>query len=34
MKPLATLSLDLDDAWSYRKTHGDPGWKELPTYLD
>lgn len=34
MKPLATLSLDLDDEWSYRKTHGDPGWQDLPTYLD
>ncbi len=33
-KPFASLSLDLDNEWSYRKTHGDPAWKELPTYLD
>lgn len=31
----ATLSLDLDNEWSYLKTHGDNGrWKEYPTYLD
>jgi hypothetical protein len=33
-KPLASLSLDLDNKWSYMKTHGDPGWKSLPSYLD
>jgi peptidoglycan/xylan/chitin deacetylase (PgdA/CDA1 family) len=33
-RPLASLSLDLDNVWSYMKTHGDPGWQELPTYLD
>ncbi|MGH9183965.1 MAG: FAD-dependent oxidoreductase [Acidimicrobiales bacterium] len=33
-KPLAGLSLDLDDVWSYMKTHGDPGWEDLPSYLD
>lgn len=33
MKPLAPLSLDLDDKWSYLKTHGNPSWRELPTYL-
>ncbi|MBL8816749.1 MAG: polysaccharide deacetylase family protein [Planctomyces sp.] len=32
-KPLASLSLDLDNKWSYMKTHGDPGWESLPTYL-
>ena len=26
MKPLASLSLDLDNQWSYQKTHGDEGW--------
>ena len=31
---LASLSLDLDNAWSYLKTHGDPGWEALPSYLD
>ena len=33
-KPLASLSLDLDDKWSYLKTHGDPGWDRFPSYLD
>ncbi len=30
----ASLSLDLDNLWSYLKTHGDPGWKAFPSYLD
>lgn len=34
MKPLASLSLDLDNKWSYMKTHGDAGWEDFPTYLD
>jgi hypothetical protein len=33
-KPLASLSLDLDNKWSYLKTHGDPGWDAYPSYLD
>ena len=33
-KPLATLSLDLDNQWSYMKTHGDAGWETFPSYLD
>jgi peptidoglycan/xylan/chitin deacetylase (PgdA/CDA1 family) len=33
MKPPASLSLDLDNQWSYMKTHGDPGWETFPTYL-
>jgi hypothetical protein len=33
-QPLASLSLDLDNKWSYLKTHGDPGWERFPTYLD
>jgi len=33
-KPLASLSLDLDNQWSYMKTHGDPGWESLPSYLN
>jgi peptidoglycan/xylan/chitin deacetylase (PgdA/CDA1 family) len=32
-RPLASLSLDLDNKWSYLKTHGDPGWQSFPTYL-
>ena len=31
---LASLSLDLDNQWSYMKTHGDAGWEALPSYLD
>lgn len=33
-KPLASLSLDLDNLWSYMKTHGDSGWESFPSYLD
>jgi peptidoglycan-N-acetylglucosamine deacetylase len=33
-KPIASLSLDLDNQWSYMKTHGDAGWEDYPTYLD
>lgn len=33
-KPLASLSLDLDNKWSYMKTHGDAGWESFPSYLD
>lgn len=33
-KPIASLSLDLDNQWSYMKTHGDAGWKSFPSYLD
>jgi peptidoglycan/xylan/chitin deacetylase (PgdA/CDA1 family) len=32
-KPVASVSLDLDNKWSYMKTHGDPNWKSLPSYL-
>lgn len=33
-KPFSSLSLDLDNKWSYMKTHGDAGWESFPTYLD
>lgn len=33
-KPLASVSLDLDNQWSYMKTHGDQGWEEFPSYFD
>lgn len=33
-RPTASLSLDLDNQWSYMKTHGDPGWESYPSYLD
>ena len=32
-RPLASVSLDLDNLWSYLKTVGDPSWTSLPTYL-
>lgn len=32
-RPLAAVSLDLDDKWSYMRTRGDGRWKELPSYL-
>ncbi len=32
-RPLASVSLDVDNLWSYMKTHGDSGWEARPTYL-
>ena len=32
-RPLAALSLDMDDLWSYLKTAGDPGWKSHPSFM-
>lgn len=34
MKPVASISLDLDNLWSYLKTQGAPGWETFPSYLD
>ncbi len=33
MKPIASLSLDLDNKWSYLKTRGDRKWMSYPSYL-
>ncbi len=33
-KKIASISLDLDNQWSYMKTHGDAGWEDFPSYLD
>jgi peptidoglycan-N-acetylglucosamine deacetylase len=33
-KSIASVSLDLDNQWSYMKIHGDEGWDKYPTYLD
>ena len=33
-RSVASLSLDLDNQWSYQKTHGDAGWESYPSYLD
>jgi protoporphyrinogen oxidase len=30
----ATLSIDLDNLWSYLKTRGDRSWESLPSFLD
>ena len=32
-KLTASLSFDVDNLWSYMKTHGNPQWEEFPTYL-
>lgn len=31
---LASISLDLDNQWSYMKIHGDEGWENYPSYFD
>lgn len=33
-KPVATISLDLDNQWSYMKIHGDVGWEQYPSYFN
>lgn len=33
-KTVGSISLDLDNKWSYMKTHGDSGWEQFPSYLD
>lgn len=33
-KPIASISLDLDNQWTYMKIHGDDGWDKYPSYLD
>ena len=33
-KKPAPLSLDLDNKWSYLKTHGDDSWQSFPSYLE
>jgi peptidoglycan/xylan/chitin deacetylase (PgdA/CDA1 family) len=32
-RPLASVSLDLDDLWSYLKIRGDARWESRPSYL-
>ena len=32
--PRMSLSLDLDNKWTYLKTHGDEAWRRYPGYLD
>lgn len=33
MKPAASLSLDLDNLWSYQRSLGQSDWQSFPTYL-
>lgn len=33
-KPIAGISIDLDNQWSYMKIHGDEGWELYPSYFD
>jgi peptidoglycan-N-acetylglucosamine deacetylase len=33
-KPIASLSLDLDNKWAYLRTHGVAGWEKYPSYFD
>jgi hypothetical protein len=33
-KPMASISLDLDNQWTYMKIHGDEGWDQYPSYLN
>jgi len=32
-RPIASVSLDLDNLWSYMKIHGDSDWEKRPTYF-
>jgi peptidoglycan-N-acetylglucosamine deacetylase len=32
-KPMASLSLDVDNQWAYMRVHGDSGWETFPSYL-
>lgn len=32
-RPVASVSLDLDNLWAYLKTHGDPEWERMPSFL-
>ncbi len=32
-RPVASISIDVDDLWAYLRTHGDPAWEGRPSYL-
>jgi peptidoglycan-N-acetylglucosamine deacetylase len=32
-RPVASISLDLDDLWTYLRTRGEPSWESRPSYL-
>jgi hypothetical protein len=31
--PIASVSMDLDNLWAYLRTHGDPDWERMPSFL-
>ncbi|MCG3195864.1 MAG: polysaccharide deacetylase family protein [Candidatus Omnitrophica bacterium] len=33
-KPIASVSLDLDNEWTYLKVHGESSWRDYPSYLE
>jgi len=33
-KPIASISVDLDNLWSYLKVRGDSAWEDFPGYFD
>ena len=33
-RPLASVSLSLDNLWTYLEAHGAPGWEARPSFLD
>ena len=33
-RPVATLSLDLDNLWAYLRSNGDASWRTYPSFLD
>ncbi|MEA3503280.1 MAG: polysaccharide deacetylase, partial [Actinomycetota bacterium] len=33
-RQVGSLSLDLDNLWTYMRIHGDTGWERFPSYLD
>jgi polysaccharide deacetylase len=32
-RPTASISIDLDNLWSYLRTHGDPAWEARPSFI-
>jgi peptidoglycan-N-acetylglucosamine deacetylase len=34
VRPICSVSLDLDNLWAYQMTHGNPGWEAMASYYD
>ena len=32
-RPLASLSIDVDNLWTYQMVHGNPAWQDFGPYL-